>query len=853
MISNAPKTGLPVEDVLPDLMIALSEQTAAVLQAPPGAGKTTTVPLWLMDLPRLGGRKIILLEPRRLAARAAAKRMADLLGEEVGQTVGYRIRFDTKVSAQTRIEVVTEGILTRKLQTDPELSDVGIVIFDEFHERSLNSDLGLALTRQAQEFLRDDLCILVMSATLDAEGVAKLLDDAPVITSDGKLHPVQTRFIDRTPKNRFEPILGRWIMDICSEEPEGDILVFLPGAGEINRLQSYLSGQKSEQKLSLHTLYGNLPQSEQDRALNPHPDGVRKIVLATDIAETSLTIEGVRIVVDAGLARKPRFDPNSGMSRLELRRISKASADQRRGRAGRLGPGICYRMWSAAEDKGMAPHSDPEIAVADLSSLALELAKWGVTDANELSWMTPPPEGLLAQARDLLKSLGAIDDDFLITDFGSKIVNLPLHPRLAAMIIKCSDSENLGLACDLAALLSERDILRRDRDAPNSDIKSRLQLLGQARASQGKFPHLGIVLKNAADLRRRFKVGKSDNYDIAQAGPVLSLAYPDRIGEKRQKNPKAYRLSGGRGAVLADNDKLVGEPYIVVADLDGKGRDARIQLAAPISYQQLMHQFQQDLQHRTTVYWDEEKDRIIADDETCIGALVLDRKRLKKPDAEQVANTLLDVIARKDMRPLPWDAAADAVLDRAAFVAAHAPNPDGEIITKTGEVLSPQNYQNLNRSWLLENMAQWLLPHLTGKNALSQLTSLNLEQILLSSLSWQEQQYLDDFAPAKLQMPTGSHIRLDYRDPDSPVLAVRLQELFGQADLPKLANGKVPIAIHLLSPARRPAQITTDLAGFWENSYDAVKKDLKGQYPKHYWPDDPMQAEPTARAKPRKK
>lgn len=845
MSVSIPKTGLPIEEVLPTLMQALSDHTVAVLQAPPGAGKTTTVPLWLLNLTALGDKKIIMLEPRRLAARAAARRMADLLGEAVGETVGYRIRFDTKVSAKTRIEVVTEGILTRKLQQDPELADTAIVIFDEFHERSLNSDLGLALTRQAQEFLRDDLRILVMSATLDAEGVAKLLGGAPVITSTGKLYPVETRFIDRSPKGRYDGLLANWILDICDAEADGDVLVFLPGAGEINRVANHLKSNLGKRSIVIHSLYGSLPQKEQDRALNPDPDGVRKIVLATDIAETSLTIDGVRIVVDAGLSRKPSFDPNSGMSRLDLKRISKASADQRRGRAGRLGPGFCYRMWSAAEDKGLIPYTAPEIAQADLSSLALELAKWGIDDASELSWMTSPPDGLLAQARDLLKDLGALDSAGHITDLGSRIVSLPLHPRLAAMILKTAPADDVALACDLAALLSERDIMRRDYDAPNSDLKSRMELLQRARDNNGNLPNLRPVLKNADDLRRRFKV-KGGRADFRNIGPVLSLAYPDRIGEQRKNNTKAYRLSGGRGAVLADNDHLVGEPYLVVADLDGKGREAKIQLAASITYQQLMAQYKDTLKHRTNMFWDAEKDRVIADDETCIGALVLDRKRVKKPNTTAVANALIEVITAKELRPLPWNKAAEAVLGRVAFVQKHA-----AVLRKTDSDLS--GYQKLSLGWLGDNLDNWLLPHLIGKNSLAELEKLNLEKILLGLLDWDQQQYLEDMAPASLKMPTGSQIRLDYSDPDSPVLAVRLQELFGLADMPKLANGTVAISIHLLSPAYRPAQITVDLAGFWANSYDAVKKDLRGQYPRHYWPDDPLQAEPTARAKPRKR
>jgi len=838
MSYSPPETGLPVEEILPQLVETLAVSNCAVLQAPPGAGKTTTVPLWLMGLKDLQGRKILMLEPRRLAARAAARRMADLLGEAVGETVGYSIRLERKISARTRIEVVTEGILTRRLQQDPELSDVAVIIFDEFHERNLNTDLGLALTRQTQEILRDDLRILVMSATLDSEGVSALLDNAPVLTSEGRQYPVQTHHMPRTPKGRFEGALARWIEEIMVKNNEGDVLVFLPGAGEINRTITALQGFAKAYNIALHPLFGSLSQKDQDRALMPDTDGRRKIVLATDIAETSLTIEGVRIVVDSGLARKPRFDPNSGMSRLELRHISRASADQRRGRAGRVAPGQCYRMWSAAEDRGLIPHGEPEITVADLCPLALELAKWGVSDADELDWMTAPPSGLLAQARDLLITLGALDKGYAITGLGEKMVRLPLHPRLARMILKSLEINEGPLACDLAALLSERDFLRRGRDAPNSDIRSRLELLNQARRQPNARPDLRRTLRSADDLRRRFKMGKTV-VALDNTGPVLAFAYPDRVGELRKKSKTAYRLSGGRGALLAENDKLAAEPYLVVAELDGKGRDARIQLAAPISYAQMMTQFQDQIRTEIRVYWDEDKDRVIADEESRIGALVLESRRIKNPPADDICTALIDVIRRKELRPLPWTDAAQAVLDRIAFARAHD--------------TARTDWPELSRTWLLDNLENWLSPYLSGKNSLSQLQSLNLEEILISLQDWELRQRLDTFAPARMNVPTGSKVRLDYSDIDAPVLAVRLQELFGQADMPRLADGKVEISIHLLSPARRPAQITKDLAGFWKNSYSAVKKDLKGQYPRHYWPDDPMQAEPTARAKPRKR
>lgn len=837
MSIQVPKTDLPVEAVLPDVMTALTDNPCAVLQAPPGAGKTTTVPLWLLNLEGIGPKKILMLEPRRLAARAAARRMADLLGEAVGETVGYRVRLDNKVSARTRIEVVTEGILTRKLQQDPELSDVAVVIFDEFHERNLNTDLGLSLTRQSQEFLREDLKLLVMSATLDAEGVASLLDDAPVITSEGRQYPVESRFFDAKFKGRMDGPFARWIEEEVISNTEGDILVFLPGAGEINRVMSNLAGAAKKNNISLLPLFGNLSQKDQDRALTPDPGGRRKIVLSTDIAETSLTIDGVSVVVDSGLSRKPRFDPNSGMSRLETKRISRASADQRSGRAGRQRPGVSYRFWSRAEDRGLIPHSDPEIANADLCALALELAKWGTDDPNDLAWMTPPPTGLLSQARDLLTALGALDEQGKITAMGEQMVRLPLHPRLAHMILKAEEMNLGGLACDLAALLSERDILKR-RDGVNpADVRERLNILNRARSDKNNAPEAWQVLKNADDLRRRFSINKAPS-DPSMAGVVLAFAYPDRIGELRKGKKTSYRLSGGRGVQLNDGDPMAGEPYLVVADLDGKGREARIYLAAAITYQQLQEYFGDQIKTEVRVYWDEERERIIADEERRIGALVLEAKRIKQPAPEAITEALINVIVAKDLRPLPWSAGSEALLDRVAFARRH--DPDG-------------GWPEMTRESLKETASEWLSPYLVGINTIAALQELKLEEILTQTLPWELQQKLEEIAPARISVPTGSKIRLDYSDPDAPVLAVRMQEVFGMAELPSLVGGRVPLTAHLLSPARRPAQITKDLAGFWANSYKDVKKDLKGQYPRHYWPDDPMQAEPTSRVKPRGK
>ncbi|MAZ04200.1 MAG: ATP-dependent helicase HrpB [Sneathiella sp.] len=835
MIIDFPDTGLPVEDVLPELAKVLKVAPVAILEAAPGAGKTTLVPLFLLKSGILGSGKIIMLEPRRLAARAAARRMADLLGEEVGQTVGYRVRLDSKVSEQTRIEVVTEGILTRRLQSDPELGGVDLLIFDEFHERSLQTDLGLALARQVQEILRDDLRLLLMSATIDTARISKALGEAPVISSAGRQFPVETRFLSRP---AFRALLQE-VVNAVEEAlwEEGDILVFLPGAGEITRLQKRLPQMPSLSDALILPLYGSLPPKDQDRAIQPDPDGMRKIVLSTDIAETSLTIEGVRIVIDSGLARRPVFNPNSGMTALETQRISRASADQRRGRAGRLGPGICYRLWTAAEDRGLVEFSAPEIMTTDLTALVLELAKWGVEDPTDLFWMDAPPRGPFAQGRDVLQALGAIDADGKITTLGQKIVSLPLHPRLGGMLIKARKIDAAGLAVDIAALLSERDILRRDPDFPNSDIRSRLEILSQPGLKDRNISGAVQQVRRASqDLRRRLKI--QDGSEVQEsAGLLLAFAYPDRIGELRSESQHQYRLSGGRGARLVENDRLQGEPYIVVADLDGKGRDARIHLAAPTSIKEIEENFEDVIVVIRRVFWDEKKSRVLAVQERKLGALLIEQQRIENPSPEEVEAALLTVVKSKGLKILPWNEESKCLAARVNFVRYHG----------GGEA-----WPDLTDSALENSVEDWLLPYLAGLSSLDDLQKLNLTDILMNMLSWDQRMQLDEYAPPSMKVPSGSNIRLDYSDPESPVLAARLQELFGLQEVPKLCNGRAAVSIHLLSPARRPVQITQDLASFWQNTYTDVKKDLKGRYPKHYWPDDPLEAEATSRVKPRR-
>lgn len=833
---------LPIAAALEEISTALSSHNIAILQADPGAGKTTLVPLYLLSELLESGKKIIMLEPRRLAARMAARRMASMIGEEVGETVGHRVRLDSKVSSKTRIEVVTEGVLTRRLQADPELSDVGILIFDEFHERSLQTDLGLALSRQIQDVLREDLRLLIMSATLETGKLSALLGNAPVITSKGRQFPIQTYFLEKPTNDRVEAKVARAI-DVALKEETGDILVFLPGTGEINRVQSLVAPTGKESKFVVLPLYGNLRQQDQDFVLRPSVDGTRKVVLATDIAETSLTIEGIKIVIDAGLSRSPIFDPNSGMSRLETKRVSRSSADQRRGRAGRLAAGICYRLWTAAEDRSLVESSPPEILTTDLCSLMLELANWGVQDIKELPWMTVPPAGPMAQAEQLLVSLGALDKKRKITPLGKQIIRLPLHPRLARMVIKSSEYSASKLACDMASLLSERDILRRDREAPSSDIKDRLNLLYHHRQKKQSLRQdvdgmaLRQIHRTSTDLMRRLK-RQEGVYDVNQAGLLLAFAYPDRIGELRNGSQSNYRLSGGRGAKLNTNDKLIGEPYLVAADVDGKGSDARIYLAAAVSYMDIQTAFEPEFGMWRRVFWDEKKQRIEAVGEKRFGALVLQSVRLTDASSEEVSAALISVIRNKGIQFLPWDDASKALVDRVAFARYHGPS---------------DHWPDFSNGGLTERLEEWLLPYLAGLTSLTHLQSIDLLGILRNELGYELTTRLEVFAPPSIKVPSGSHIRLDYSNPQIPVLSVRLQEIFGLREVPKIAQGKVAVTVHLLSPARRPLQVTSDLESFWRTTYIDVKKDMKGRYPKHYWPDDPLQAEPTSRTKQRKR
>lgn len=847
---------LPVESAIPDLRTALRQGRAAVLQAPPGAGKTTRAPLALLDEPWLSERKIVMLEPRRLAARAAASFMARTLGEHVGETVGYRVRMDTKVGPRTRIEVVTEGVLTRLLQADPSLENVGIVIFDEFHERSLHADLGLALTLQTRALLRDDLRILVMSATLDGGPVAALIgtnadDPAPIVTSQGQTFPVETRYVGRLDGRALEPAMAGVIRGAVSAHP-GDILAFLPGAAEIGRVEGALIDSGLPPKTYVAPLFGNLPLDAQDRAVAPSPAGSRKIVLATSIAETSLTIEGVRVVVDSGLMRVPRFSPRSAMTRLETIRVTRASADQRRGRAGRVAPGVCYRLWSEQEEQQLAPFHRPEILEADLAPLALELAEAGVSDPGELRWLDPPPPGALAQARELLIQLGALDGTGRITAHGRTMATLPLHPRLAHMVVAGSSLGHARLACDLAALLADRDFFRFDPGgAVDADLSLRVDVLADpsarsARTQGATIDHATLrrVRSVGDDLRRTLGIGRGDAPVAGGHPPVgllLAFAYPDRIAQRRagrgDDGARAGRflLRNGVGAALPSPQALSAAPYIVVADLGGQPPEHRIFLAAHVSIDEIEAHLADQIEHEEHIFWDGGSGVVRARARDRLGSLVLRERAIGEPDPAAVARTLLSSIAQNELRDLPWTDAARQLQQRIAFV--HAADP---------------SWPDVSDAALVRTVEQWLGPHVHGMTRRDELRRLDLSAILLGRLDWQQRAALDDLAPSHIEVPSGSRIRVDYNDPTSPVLAVRLQELFGLAETPRLARGRVPLTLHLLSPAHRPVQVTTDLSGFWRTGYFDVKKELKGRYPKHYWPDDPLQAVPTRHVRPRR-
>lgn len=834
---------MPVGAVLDEVDAALHNGPAAVLVAPPGAGKTTCVPLSLLTAGWLGGRRMLLLAPRRLAARAAARRMAALLGERPGDTVGYRVRMESRIGPATRIEVVTEGILTRMVQRDPALTGVGLVIFDEFHERSLDADLGLALCRDVQGVLNPELRLLVMSATLDPAPVAELLDGAPVIHCAGRMFSVETRYVPRAADRPLESsVVG--IIRRSVAAGEGDLLVFLPGVAEIRRVHRRLATIALPRGWSVAPLHGTLPRDRQDAAIAPAPPGRHKIVLATAIAETSLTIDGIAVVVDGGLQRVPCFDPGSGMTRLATLPVSQASADQRRGRAGRLGPGICYRLWPASATPALPPHNRPEILDADLAVLALELAAWGVADPGALAWLNPPPGPALESARQLLTELEAVDESGRITAHGRCMVALPLHPRLAHMILSAGPKGMAATACDIAAVLSERDPLHFSGRLRDADLGVRLESLHAYRTKQSFDPPIGAVDPSAirriaavaADLRRRLDAGPPPA-SLAPPGRLLAWAYPDRIAQRRTGSTGRFRLANGRGAFFATPEPLGASDYLVAARLDGDRRDAKIFMAAAIDKQDVVDLFAHRIHWHAAVDWDERRQAVAAIRRQTLGALILASETMPRPSPQAVAAAMINGVRRMGIGSLPWTRSLRTWQARVLLLrrlqAEGGPWPD------------------VSDAALMETLEDWLAPVVHGAQRLSDIPSASLAGALRSRLSWQQQRRLDDLAPTHLTVPSGSRLPIDYGE-SIPVLAVRLQEMFGLTATPAIVGGRLPVMLHLLSPAGRPVQITDDMAGFWRRAYPQVRKEIRGRYPKHAWPEDPVHAVPTARTKPRR-
>ncbi len=826
----------PISPLLPRITDSLVTHPRLVLEAPPGAGKTTQVPLALLDAPWLQGGKIVMLEPRRVAARSAAQFMARQLGEPVGETVGYRIRFENKVSARTRIEVVTEGILTRMLQDDPLLEGVGALLFDEFHERHLSADLGLALALDVQAGLREDLRIVVMSATLDGERLAGFLD-APHLSSEGRSFPVDVSHFPARRDEALEAQARRAVEHALATHP-GDVLVFLPGQREIARVQVALEPVLPGDTDVL-PLHGELPVEQQSRVLQPDPDGRRRVVLATNVAESSVTLPGVRVVIDAGLAREPRYDPNSGFSRLDAVAISQASADQRAGRAGRVAAGWALRLWP--QSQRLEPQRRPEMAQVELAALALELAALG---SDDLRFVDPPPAGALAAARELLQRLGALGDNAGITAAGKRMLALGTHPRLSAMLIAAANPREQALAADLAALLEARDPLRHGGDALAARWRALAAFRNGRAAHDASRGALAAIDAAARQWRRRLRCDATPPADIEahELGDLLAHAFPDRIAARHPNDPLRYQLANGRSARLFDNSDLRGEPWLVVSELRFEARDALLLRAAPVDEARLRSDFPRRFHQHDVVRWNSERRALEARRETGFDRIVLDSRPAGKVDPAQAARALTDAVGELGLEALPWTGNLRQWRHRVQGLRHWMP-----------ELELP----DLSDAALLSTLDDWLLPAFAGKTRLDALGEQELGEALKSSVDWNARQLIDRHAPVRIGVPSGMERAIDYAmdddgiTPRPPVLAVKLQELFGLSDTPRIADGRIPLLLHLLSPGGKPLQVTGDLRNFWQNTYAEVKKEMKGRYPRHPWPDDPWSATATHRAKPR--
>ena len=818
-----PLPELPVRETLPALRAALADGGRAVLAAPPGSGKTTLVPLELLDEPWLRGQRIVMLEPRRVAARAAAARMAQLLGEPVGQTVGYQIRFERKVSAATRIEVVTEGLLARRLQADPELPGVGLLIFDEFHERSLDADLALALSLDVRANLNPDLRLLVMSATLDTQRVARLLDEAPVVQSGGQLYPVDIRHLPQRLDADHGEAVAQGVLTALAETA-GDVLAFLPGAREIRGAQRRLEART---QAAIYPLYGELSSAEQDAALQPDGQGRRKIILATNIAQTSLTVEGVTTVVDGGLVRVARFDLGAGANRLETQRVSRASADQRAGRAGRLGPGTCYRLWNRDQQASLAAHDTPEILAADLSRFALDLASWGASDPSQLSFLDPPAAASWTYARDLLRELGAVDAQGRITKHGRELSRLPAAPRRAQLLL-VAKARGLGaLAAWTAAALEERD-------GGAGDLAAGVQAYLQGRAADPNA--LRRVRDSARQMARLIDASEQAQADDRDIARLVSWAYPERIARRRGSQHGVYVCEDGGEARIGERDPLAASEWLAIAHWD-PGPPRKIRLAAALREEDLLRDHADRIVEAPHCRWDTQTDAVVSETQKRLGAIVLERRMLRGAGAaEPIRAAMIEGIRGLGLQALPWSEASRQWQARVLSLRQWRPEEDWPDVSDEG---------------LLAGLETWLGPFLDGVTRRDHLARLDLMEILNASLEYAQQQKLARLAPTHMEVPTGSSIRLEYRPPEKPLLSVRLQEMFGCARTPMINDGRTGVVLELLSPGQRPVAITPDLAGFWAGSYADVKKDMKGRYPRHPWPDDPLEAAPTRRAKPR--